>query len=152
MKSQQKRDYNKKSLYFRFFDFSFLSPSVIFSDPWTWLEMLFIEYSIAAEKSTQVLDETLWTDPEAMTAMIKQNKDSGNFVWKPLPNVIFSKFPSPVKRNTNSIDPRNPPRMVAGWEAIKNGLAICIPLKRSTDNAKDTTQDGLFASAIFHKW
>ena len=136
-------------IYFRFFVFSFLVPSlVIFSPPCTWFEMMFMEYNMAAENRTQVLADTLWTDADAIIEITRQNNASGNFVWKLLPNTIFSKLPRPVSRNTNKIDPRNPPTMVAGWEAIRSGFAICIPLNNNTDTANDTTHEGLTASGI----
>ena len=135
--------------YFRFLDFSDFTPSVTdFSPPWTWVEMLFIEYSIAAENRTQVLADTRWTEAEAITAITKQSKASGNFVWKPYPNAIFSKLPKPVSRKTKRIEPKNPPTIVAGCDATRRGFAICIPLNNSTDIAKDITHDGLDASAI----
>ncbi len=53
-----------------------------------------------------------------------------------------------VREQTNSTDPRKPPRMVSHSEEPSCRLNICIPANTSTDSRLDNTRDVLVFTAI----
>lgn len=53
-----------------------------------------------------------------------------------------------VREQTNSTDPRKPPRIVSHSEEPSCRLNICIPANTSTDSRLDNTRDVLVFTAI----
>lgn len=59
---------------------------------------------------------------------------SGNsFTWKVFPNKQVSKFPTAVKNNIKSNDPKYPPNRVCNCEELNHHLNICIPENINTE-------------------
>ena len=138
-----------KKIYFFFFDFS-LGLTVATSDscPCTDCDILYIEYNIIMENNKHVVTQTLWIEPDAAMAKIRQSIVSGSLVWNPFPKTTCSKFPIVVSKKTNNIDPKRPPRIVITWDEASVTLAICIPLNVKMVNIAATGNEELSESAI----
>jgi len=64
------------------------------------------------------------------------------------PNTDFSRFPTAVRRKTNSKDPVKPAKMVISWEEARRVLYTCIPLNNSKEMMEETTNDPPSVRAI----
>lgn len=101
------------------------------------------------EKIRHVVTHTRCTKPDANRERHRHTRISGKILaWKPFPKTRFSRLLKAVREQTNSTDPRKPPRMVSHSEEPSCRLNICIPANTSTDSRLDNTRDVLVFTAV----
>ena len=78
---------------------------------------------------------------DAIMATRRQKTTSVSWVWKLDPNILFSRFPIPVRRNTKSKEPVNPPSTVISWVEANMVLYTFIINNNNYDYNKNNNDD-----------